>query len=57
MSGIGSAFTQFLLPFSALSENRRDPFPAKAEAATVFTLEELEEQKAAAYFRGALKRK
>jgi hypothetical protein len=45
MSGIGSAFTQFLLPFSALSENRKDPFPAKAEAATVFTLAELERAK------------
>jgi hypothetical protein len=45
VSGIGSAFTQFLLPFSALSENRKDPFPAKAEAATVFTLAELERAK------------
>jgi hypothetical protein len=45
MSGIGSAFTQFLLPFSALSENRKDPFPAKAETATVFTLAELERAK------------
>ena len=45
MSGIGSAFTQFLLPFSALSENRKDPFTAKAEAAAVFTLAELERAK------------
>jgi hypothetical protein len=45
MSGIGSAFTQFLLPFSALSENRKDPFTANAEAATVFTLAELERAK------------
>jgi uncharacterized protein YukE len=45
MSGIGSAFAQFLLPFSALSENRKEPFPDKAEAATVFTLAELERAK------------
>jgi hypothetical protein len=45
MSGIGSAFIQFLLPFSVLSENRNDPFPAKAEAATVFSLAELERDK------------
>jgi hypothetical protein len=45
MSRIGSAFIQFLLPFSVLSENRNEPFPAKAEAATVFTLAELEREK------------
>ncbi len=41
MSGIGSAFAQFLLPFSILSENRKEPFTADAEAAAVFSLAEL----------------
>jgi hypothetical protein len=40
MSGIGSAFAQFLLPFSTLSENRKEPFTADAEAAAVFSLAE-----------------
>jgi hypothetical protein len=45
MSGIGSAFKQFLLPFSALSENRKDPFTLDLEAATVFSLAELDRAK------------
>jgi hypothetical protein len=45
MSGIGSAFKQFLLPFSTLSENRKEPFTADLEAAAVFSLAELERAK------------
>jgi hypothetical protein len=45
MSGIGSAYKQFLLPFSALSENRKEPFTADLEAAAVFSLSELDRAK------------
>jgi len=45
MSGIGSAFKQFLLPFSVLSENRKEPFTIDLEAATVFSLAELDRAK------------
>jgi len=45
MSGIGSAYKQFLLPFSALSENRKEPFTADLEAAAVFSLAELDRAK------------
>ena len=45
MSGIGSAYQQFLLPFSVLSENRKEPFTADLEAAAVFSLAELERGK------------
>jgi hypothetical protein len=45
MSGIGSAFKQFLLPFSVLSENRKEPFTLDFEAATVFSLAELDRAK------------
>jgi hypothetical protein len=45
MSGIGSAYKQFLLPFSVLSENRKEPFTADLEAAAVFSLAELERGK------------
>jgi hypothetical protein len=45
MSGIGSAYKQFLLPFSTLSENRKEPFTLDLEAATVFSLAELDRSK------------
>jgi hypothetical protein len=45
MSGIGSAFKQFILPFSALSENRKEPFTADLEVAAVFSLAELDRAK------------
>jgi hypothetical protein len=45
MSGIGSAFKQFLLPFSTLSEKRKEPFTLDLEAATVFSLAELDRSK------------
>jgi hypothetical protein len=45
MSGIGSAFKQFLLPFSTRSENRKQPFTLDLEAATVFSLAELDRSK------------
>jgi hypothetical protein len=45
MSGIGSVFKQFILPFSVLSENRKEPFTLDLEAATVFTLAELDRAK------------
>jgi hypothetical protein len=45
MSGTGSAFKEFVLPFSVLSENRKDPFTSDLEAATVFSLAELERAK------------
>jgi hypothetical protein len=45
MSGIGSAYKQFLLPFSTLSENRKEPFTADLEAAAVFSVAELDRAK------------
>jgi hypothetical protein len=45
MSGIGSAFKEFILPFSVLSENRMEPFSADLEAAAVFSLVELDRTK------------
>jgi hypothetical protein len=46
MSGIGSAYKQFLLPFSVLSENRKEPFAPDLEVAAVFSLAELNRAKA-----------
>jgi hypothetical protein len=37
--------TQFLLPFSVLSENRKEPFTKEVERATIFCLTELERAK------------
>lgn len=37
--------TQFILPFSVLSENRREPFQKEMEKAAIFCLEELERNK------------
>ncbi len=45
MSGIGSAFKEFILPFSVLSENRKEPFTADLEAAAVFSLAEEDREK------------
>jgi len=45
MSGIGSAYKQFLLPFSSLSENRKEPFTSDLEVAAVFSLAELDRPK------------
>jgi hypothetical protein len=45
MSGIGSAYKQFLLPFSTLAENRKEPFTPDLEAAAVFSLAELDRAK------------
>ena len=45
MSGIGSAFKQFLFPFSTLAENRKEPFTLDLEAAAVFSLAELDRGK------------
>jgi len=45
MSGIGSAFKEFILPFSVLSENRKEPFTADLEAAAVFSMAEEERAK------------
>ncbi|MCW4007396.1 MAG: hypothetical protein NWF09_01710 [Candidatus Bathyarchaeota archaeon] len=45
MSGTDSALKEFILPFSALSENRKEPFTAELEAAAVFALAEEERAK------------
>jgi hypothetical protein len=45
MSGIGSAFKEFILPFSVHSENRKEPFTFDLEVATVFSLAELDRAK------------
>jgi hypothetical protein len=45
MSGIGSAFKEFILPFAVLSENRKEPFTADFEVATVFSLAEVDRAK------------
>ena len=45
MSDIGSAFKQFMLPFSVLSENRKEPFTADLKAAALFSLAEFERTK------------
>jgi hypothetical protein len=45
MSGIGSAFKQFIMPFSVLSENRKEPFTADLKAAALFSLAEFERSK------------
>ena len=42
MSGIGSAFKQFMLPFSVLSENRKEPFTVDLKAAALFSLAEFD---------------
>jgi hypothetical protein len=41
MAGVGSAYRHFVLPFSTVSENRKEPFTADLEAATVFSLAEI----------------
>ncbi len=45
MSGIGSAYKQFLLPFSVLSANRKEPFTLDLEAAAIFSRAELDRAK------------
>jgi len=45
MSGTGSAFKEFILPFSVLSENRKAPFTADLEVAAVFSLAERDRAK------------
>jgi len=45
MSGISSDVKQFLLPFSVLSENRKEPFISDLEVAAVFSLAELDRAK------------
>ncbi|MEM2107980.1 MAG: hypothetical protein QXL10_01685 [Candidatus Bathyarchaeia archaeon] len=45
MSGTGSALKEFILPFTALSENRKEPFTAELEATAVFALAEEERAK------------
>ncbi len=45
MSGTGSALKEFILPFTALSENRKEPFTAELETAAVFALAEEERAK------------
>jgi hypothetical protein len=50
MSGIGSAFKEFILPFSVLSENRKEPFTADFEVATVFSLAEVDRAKGGGFF-------
>ena len=45
MLGIGSAYKQFLLPFSSHSENRKEPFTYDLEVAAVFSLAELDRGK------------
>ncbi len=50
MSGIGSAFKEFILPFSVLSENRKEPFTADFEVATVFSLAEEDRAKGGGFF-------
>jgi uncharacterized protein YukE len=45
MLGIGSAYKQFLLPFSSHSENRKEPFTCDLEVAAVFSLAELDRAK------------
>ena len=50
MSGIGSDVKQFLLPFSVLSENRKEPFTPDLEIAAVFSLAELDRGKGGGFF-------
>ncbi|MEJ5326997.1 MAG: hypothetical protein WHU54_01935 [Candidatus Bathyarchaeia archaeon] len=45
MSVTGSALKEFILPFAVLSENRKEPFTADAEAAAIFALAEEERAK------------
>jgi hypothetical protein len=41
---------QFILPFSKLSENRKEPLTPELELATVFSLSELERSKGSGFF-------
>jgi uncharacterized protein YukE len=50
MSGIGSDVKQFVLPFSVLSENRKEPFTSDLEVAAVFSLAELDRAKGGGFF-------
>ena len=43
--GIAPGVEQFILPFSVLSENRKEPFTADLEVATVFSLAEVDRAK------------
>ena len=45
MSGTDWEIKQFLLPFATLSENRKEPFTADLEAATIFSMAELDRTK------------
>ena len=45
MRSTSSAYKQFLLPFSTLSENRKEPFPHDLEVAAVFSLAEIDRAK------------
>ena len=45
MSGTDWEIKQFLLPFATLSENRKEPFTADLEAATIFSMAELDRAK------------
>ncbi len=50
MSGRDWEVKQFILPFSALSENRKEPFTPDLEVAAVFLLAELDRTKGGGFF-------
>jgi len=50
MSGTDWEIKPFLLPFSVLSENRKDPFTSDLEVAAVFSLAELDRAKGGGFF-------
>lgn len=50
MSGADWEVKQFLLPFSVLSENRKEPFTSDLEVAAVFSLAEIDRAKGGGFF-------
>ena len=50
MSRVDWEVKQFILPFSVLSENRKEPFTPDLEAAAVFSLAEMGRAKGGGFF-------
>jgi uncharacterized protein YukE len=50
MSGADWEVKQFILPFSVLSENRKEPFTSDLEVAAVFSLAEIDRAKGGGFF-------
>jgi len=50
MSGTDWEVKPFILPFSVLSENRKEPFTSDLEVATVFSLAEIDRAKGGGFF-------